>query len=99
MHSLAILQTDLLCMLEFRTERAEREEIKQTFRLDFHQLCTHCQSVAESRPSREIAGVRSFMRIEGIERFQSILNEFDPLWTTAGEVWERQACDEVSERS
>jgi hypothetical protein len=99
MHSLAVLRTDLLCVLEFRTERAERKEIEQTFRLNFHQLCTHCQSVAESRPSREIAGVRSFMRIEGIKRFQGILNELDPLRTTAGEVGERQACDEISERS
>jgi hypothetical protein len=99
MHSLAILRTDLLCMLEFRAERAERKEIEQTFRLDFHQLCTHCQSVTESRPSREIAGVWSFMRVECVKRFQGILNELHPLWTTAGEVWERQACDEVSERS
>lgn len=92
-------RTDLLRMFEFRAECAEREEIEQTFCFDFHQLCSHRQSVTKSRPSRGIAGIRSFMRIEGIEGFQGILNEFDPLRTTTGEVGERQACDEICERS
>lgn len=85
-------------MFKFRTKSAERKEIEQAFRLDFHQFCPHSQSVAKPRPSCEIASIRSFMRIKGIKRFKGILNKFYSLRTATGEIGKCQAADEVSER-